>query len=1403
MSKIYKLLAIFLFSISTISSIGQVSVAHDWTEINLEAIRRDIARPTVHARNLFHLSIAMYDAWAAYDTLAEPFFLGKSLGTYNCAYNGITVPMDVEAARKQAVCYAAYRMIRNRYQGSPGQANTFMTLDTMMAGQGYNTAFTSVDYANGGPAALGNYIAQQLIAAGYQDGSNQQNSYANQYYQPVNEDIFMVLDSVGNPNITDMNRWQPITVPLFYDQACQPFPYTPPFLSPEWGNVAGFALDDSIKTVHTRDGHNWNAYHDPGPPPMHSMEGDGETDDYRTGFEITAIWSSHLDATDGVMWDISPASRGNFDHNNWPEGHDDYLNFYDLYNGGTPNPGHPINPSTGLPYDPQVVPRGDYVRILAEFWADGPHSETPPGHWFSIYNEVSQYPAFSWQWQGQGNVLNHLEYDVKAYLTLGGALHDCAVSTWGVKGYYDYLRPVSAIRAMADLGQATDPNAPNYHPGGLNLHPGYIELVYAGDPLEGDSGEHIGKLKMKSWLGPIIDDSSDPCIEGANYVPITLGVGWKLVENWWPYQRPSFVSPNFAGYVSGHSTFSRAAAEVMTDITGDEYFPGGLGVFQTPQNDFLVFEEGPSVQMQLEWATYRDAADQCSLSRIWGGIHPPQDDIRGRKMGLHIGLDAIIKANTLFTGGRPVIESLAFSDATINDADDANNTVLTVSYDKPMDMSVMPQINFSPVDPTLTCLTLTGAMWLDDQHLELTYLVNDANEDIGGLDVYVSGAKSFVGGLQVEYGQIGALFIDTENPVLADLAFSGTTAQATVSLTFSEDMDTATPVDIAFPMEDPLAEVLTLNSATWLSPTEFQAVYDITDDTQIYDVDVMFSGATDEIGNLMNPVESADLFTIDNHDPILVSVTASQPTLNRSDIGMDALAFTLVYDEEMDPAFTPTLSFPIEDAMAAGLTENVASGLWTSLDTYVMIFDLDDLSAELADIDVAVGSGQDRSGNIQALVTEADMVTIDTRTPLPIAEVLSDDLLTDASSGMNMLSLTVSFDESMDIDTDLSYNFPDADVMSALTLSSMAWTDDVTATFEFDVADIDLDIENADIELSGAQDAAGNPMDDFMMESALDLLMRNPNVLDVSADQTVLSDMNAGETLSITFTFDEDMDQAIIPSVGFSGGALSGSLDLLDIVWNSPSSLTASYLFNDAGVVVEDVNVQMTAGADTVGNALTINSADLGLFIDTENPSVVDISISPTLITNGTAGLEMLSIEIDFSEDMSSMAPILDFPMENPSSTLTYNAPASSWTSNSSYRFVFDVIEAENLLLDIDLQVTAAMDTIGNTLTIFDLMDAFDIDIVSGLVEQEGLSMQVYPNPVREGELRISLLKGQIDASLIRIFDMQGKLVKAEKLNLNQSGNAAVDVSGLNDGIYQLLIEDGVRSLHTKLMIQN
>src|SRR5687768_12046036 len=51
---------------------GQTA-ARVWDEQALALIRQVVPAPTVHARNLFHLSVAMWDAWAAYDADADGY----------------------------------------------------------------------------------------------------------------------------------------------------------------------------------------------------------------------------------------------------------------------------------------------------------------------------------------------------------------------------------------------------------------------------------------------------------------------------------------------------------------------------------------------------------------------------------------------------------------------------------------------------------------------------------------------------------------------------------------------------------------------------------------------------------------------------------------------------------------------------------------------------------------------------------------------------------------------------------------------------------------------------------------------------------------------------------------------------------------------------------------------------------------------------------------------------------------------------------------------------------------------------------------------------------------------------------------------------------------------------------
>ena len=79
------------------------SVARLWDEALLDAIRRDFPAPTVHSRNLFHVSAAMWDAWAAYDPIADGVFVHQKIELEGAG-----------AARRKAVSYAAYRGLTHR-----------------------------------------------------------------------------------------------------------------------------------------------------------------------------------------------------------------------------------------------------------------------------------------------------------------------------------------------------------------------------------------------------------------------------------------------------------------------------------------------------------------------------------------------------------------------------------------------------------------------------------------------------------------------------------------------------------------------------------------------------------------------------------------------------------------------------------------------------------------------------------------------------------------------------------------------------------------------------------------------------------------------------------------------------------------------------------------------------------------------------------------------------------------------------------------------------------------------------------------------------------------------------------------------------------------------------------------
>ncbi|GAC1380152.1 MAG: vanadium-dependent haloperoxidase [Acidimicrobiales bacterium] len=78
----------------------------------------------------------------------------------------------------------------------------------------------------------------------------------------------------------------------------------------------------------------------------------------------------------------------------------------------------------------------DAHKMIAEYWADGPHSELPPGHW----NLFAQYVSHR-----DGHTLDD---DIRMFFALSNAVFDASVACWGFKRRYDSVRPVTAVHYL-------------------------------------------------------------------------------------------------------------------------------------------------------------------------------------------------------------------------------------------------------------------------------------------------------------------------------------------------------------------------------------------------------------------------------------------------------------------------------------------------------------------------------------------------------------------------------------------------------------------------------------------------------------------------------------------------------------------------------------------------------------------------------------------------------------------------------------------------------------------------------------------------------------------------------------------------------------------------------------------
>jgi hypothetical protein len=186
-------------------------------------------------------------------------------------------------------------------------------------------------------------------------------------------------------------------------------------------------------------------------------------------------------------------------------------------NDGT---GHPVNPVTGQPYAPNVVPRGDFARVLAEFWADGPKSETPPGHWNTLANHVTDHPMFRRCGRAPARPARRARVGREG---LPRAQRRRARRRDRRVGHQarppGASRPITLIRYMAARGQSSDPRGRHRTTPTACRWSRAHRADHRGERAPGERHAHlarfVGEIAVRGWRGEPGDRATE-----------VGGVGW-------------------------------------------------------------------------------------------------------------------------------------------------------------------------------------------------------------------------------------------------------------------------------------------------------------------------------------------------------------------------------------------------------------------------------------------------------------------------------------------------------------------------------------------------------------------------------------------------------------------------------------------------------------------------------------------------------------------------------------------------------------------------------------------------------------------------------------------------------------------------------------------------------------
>jgi uncharacterized protein DUF6851/vanadium-dependent haloperoxidase-like protein len=530
------------------------TIVGDWNCAALVEVRASTGLrngPPIVARALAIAHTCMYDAWAAYDDVA--------VATTDVAgARRRPVTERTEDNKKKAISFAAFRCLTNLYP----DATSLARLADVLTGHGYALA----DASSGDPTTpegIGNIAALAVIDARRHDGSNQYGDLPPAPCVPYTGTL-MQLGGVptGLEPLPCVGPGGSPTGPYadyddhgyrHYVPSNPLMGYCTPLLAacPEWSDFFDPFVDPSLPWPNVANPNGWQ--------PLIFSSHARQTFVGAHFTRVTPFALTSADQFDSQL--IIPPP--------------DFLR----------NPGHYMNNANEMIKFSRDL--DETRKLIVEYWADGPGSEFPPGHWALFAQFVSRRDQHT------------IDQDAKMFFAMHNASFDAAIVAWHIKRKYDGVRPITAVRYTKQ---------------------GQIIRAWGGPgrPTENILGEQ--------WM---------PYNPGNNLTPPFPG----YFSGHSVFSRSSATVLNL---FTGSDDFGFSTVIPKCDAA---YF--GIDFLRC----FGRVEPGiPSVDTTISFATFSDAATQAGLSRLYGGIHFSDDNTTAQGVGLLIGQQAWAKAQTYFDG---------------------------------------------------------------------------------------------------------------------------------------------------------------------------------------------------------------------------------------------------------------------------------------------------------------------------------------------------------------------------------------------------------------------------------------------------------------------------------------------------------------------------------------------------------------------------------------------------------------------------------------------------------------------------------------------------------------------------------------------------------------------------------